>query len=297
VGESLLITLREGFEAALIVAIVLAYLRKIERLDLAKSVWVGTAAAVALSIVIGVVLQVTLDGLDGAARYRTFAGICVAAAAVLVWMVFWMRRQARGLKGELEGKVDHAVMTSSTTALAAVAFFAVIREGIETALFLIAATTGSATDDVLIGGVIGIALAIVLGIAVYQGGRTIPMRTFFQVTGVLIIIFAAGLLAKAVMFLQPQFSGDLGSFAMSAFDVTSVRWLTGESQVGRFLAGIFGWDPRPSIEQVLIWLAAVIPLTIAFFADRAPRVSAPAVQPDPPPAPEARPTASATAER
>ena len=294
-GESLLITLREGFEAALIVAIVLAYLRKIERLDLARSVWLGTGAAVGLSIVIGVVLQVSVDGLDGAARYRTFAAICVAAAAVLVWMVFWMRRQARGLKGELEGKVDEAVMTSSMTALAAVAFFAVIREGIETALFLIAATTGSATGDVVIGGVIGLALSVVLGVAVYQGGRTIPMRTFFQVTGVLIVIFAGGLLAKAVMFLQPQFSGDLGSIDMSAFDVTSVRWLTGESQVGRFLAGIFGWDPRPSIEQVLVWLAAVIPLTIAFFADRAPRVTAKAVQPDVPPA--ARPTASATADR
>ena len=96
-----------------------------------------------------------------------------------------------------------------------------IREGIETALFLIAATTG------------------------YQGGRTIPMRMVFQVTGVLIIVFAPGLLAKAMMFLQGQYAGDLGSVEMAAYDLTGVRWLTSESQVGRFLAGISGWDPRP----------------------------------------------------
>src|SRR5919198_1524714 len=108
-GESLLILVREGFEAALVVAIVFAYLRRIERLDLARSVWIGVLAAAALAAAIGVVIRVTVGSLEGPARLRAFAGIAIAAAAVLTWMVFWMRRQSRAIKGELEHKVDEAV--------------------------------------------------------------------------------------------------------------------------------------------------------------------------------------------
>jgi high-affinity iron transporter len=274
-GESFLIILREGFEAALIVAIVLAYLRSIGRLDLSKTVWAGVFIAAAVAFALGIILNTVVDGLEGPARMRTFAAIAFAAAAVLTWMVFWMRKQARNIKGELQHAIDAALSgTNVGRALFLVAFFAVLREGIETALFLVAAATGTGTGDILIGGALGLAGAAVLGVLVYQGGRKVPLQQFFKITGYLIIVFAAGLAAKGVMFLQA--SGDLGSVNYAFYDVTSVHWLTSSTQVGKFLAGIFGWDPRPSLEQVVVWLAVLVPLCFLFTRQAAPRSKAPA---------------------
>jgi high-affinity iron transporter len=276
VGESLLITLREGFEAALIVAIVLAVVRRSDRPAMARWVWYGTAAAVVLAGIVGWIIHLTVEDLTGVARSRTFAVICFAAAGLLTWMIFWMRKHARSLKGELEGKALRA-MQESALALATVAFIAVAREGLETALFLISTTTNSSGNDVLVGGVIGIGIACVLGVGVYHGSRFIPMRRFFQVTGVLVILFAAGLVSRGVLFLQS--SGDMGSFNDAVYNLTGQRWLTQDSQSGRFLAGIFGWDPRPSIEQVLVYLAYLVPVLFLFFWEgraRAPQVSRPA---------------------
>jgi high-affinity iron transporter len=276
VGESLLITLREGFEAALIVAIVLAAVRRSDRPAMARWVWYGTAAAVVLAGVVGWIIHLTVEDLTGVARSRTFAVICFAAAGLLTWMIFWMRKHARSLKGELEGKALRA-MQESALALATVAFIAVAREGLETALFLISTTTNSSGNDVLVGGVIGVAIACVLGVGVYHGSRFIPMRRFFQVTGVLVILFAAGLVSRGVLFLQS--SGDMGSFNDAVYNLTGQRWLTQDSQSGRFLAGIFGWDPRPSIEQVLVYLAYLVPVLFLFFWEgrvKAPQVSRPA---------------------
>jgi len=272
-GESFLIILREGFEAALIVAIVLAYLRSIERLDLARTVWGGVLLAAAIAFGLGILLNTVVDGLEGQARMRTFAVIAFAAAGVLTWMVFWMRKQARNIKGELQHAIDEALGAGNVgRALFLVAFFAVLREGIETALFLVAAATGTGTSDILVGGALGLAGAAALGVLVYQGGRKVPLQQFFKITGYLIIVFAAGLAAKGIMFLQA--SGDLGSVNYAFYDLTGVRWLTSSSEVGKFLAGIFGWDPRPSLEQVVVWLAVLVPLCVLFTRQPAPRATA-----------------------
>jgi high-affinity iron transporter len=260
VGESFLIVLREGFEASLVVAIVLAAAKRTAGTSMSRWVWWGTFAALALSAAVGIVLHLTIDGLEGTARANTFAAICFAAAALLTWMIFWMRKHSRSLKGELEGKVANA---DSGLALALVAFAAVAREGLETALFLLSTTAQSDGRDVLIGGVIGLVAAIVLGVLVYQGSTRVPMRRFFQVTGVLIIVFAAGLLAKGVMFLQA--SAALDSFHMAAYDLTQFAWLTTSTQSGRFLAGIFGWDPRPSVEQVAAYFGYLLPVLWLFL--------------------------------
>ena len=246
-SESLLITLREGFEAALVVAIVLAAVRRSPRPELARWVWGGTAAALLLAAIVGWLIHVTIDDLQGARRLRTFGVICLAAGALLTWMIFWMRTHSRNLKGELEGKTTHA-MERSGWAVAVVAFVAVAHEGLETALFLISGTSASSPSDVIIGGLIGLVLACGLGVLVYHGGRFISIRRFFEVTGVLIILFAAGLFARTVLFFQA--SGDLGTFDNAFYNLTGQNWLTNNTQSGRFLAGIFGWDPRPSIEQV-----------------------------------------------
>ena len=276
VGEALLITLREGFEAALIVAILFAAVRRSERPELSRWIWIGTGAAVLLSIAMGIALHVTIDDLTGVARLRTFGVICLAAAAMLTWMIFWMRAHARSLKGELEGQVERA-LNRSVVALALVAFISVAREGLETALFLVSTTSAANGREVLIGGLLGLAIAVALGVAVYHGSRIVPMKVFFQVTGVLIILFAAGLLSRSVQFFQA--AGDLGTMNNAFYDVTGAEWLTISTESGKVLAGIFGWDPRPSAEQVIVYFGFLIPVLIAFFWNPRRRRRAPAAGP------------------
>lgn len=272
-GESFLIALREGFEAALIVAIVLAFVKRSDKPEAARWVWYGTGAALAVATVVGLVLHATIDGLDGVARQRTFGIICLAAAALLTWMIFWMRTHARAMKGELEGKAARALAESSGLALAAVAFVAVAREGLETALFLISTTAESGGGQVVLGTILGLAVAVLLGAIVYQGSHRFDMRRFFQVTGVLIILFAAGLVARAVLFFQ--LAGDLGSYNLNGvYDLTRYGWLTQDTQSGRFLAGIFGWDPRPSIEQVVAYVGYLVPVLVLFFRQPRPQLAA-----------------------
>jgi high-affinity iron transporter len=278
VEAALLIMVREGFEAALVVAIVFAYLRKLGRLDLSRAVWGGVAAAVAISLIVGVVVHTTVGGLEGAARMRAFAAISALAAGVLTWMIFWMRRQSRLIKGDLEHKVDAALRSQRIGfALAGVALVAVLREGIEAALFLLAVGTDEDGSAVLLGAFIGLAIASVLAYAVYWGGRKMPMKAFFTVTGLVLIVFAAGLVARTVMFLQ--ISEDLSSLNLNGvYDLTSINWLTNGSEVGKFLGAMFGWDPRPSIEQLVAYFAYLIPVTVLFLRPTRPQAPAPTAQ-------------------
>ena len=273
-ATALLIMLREGFEAALVVAIVFAYLRRIERLDLSKAVWQGVGLAAAISLAVGVIVHVTIGNLEGAARLRAFAAISFLALCVLTWMVFWMRRQSRAIKGELEHKVDAALMSDNVArGLAAVALLAVLREGIEAALFLIAAATEDSGWSVLIGGLIGLALASGMAWLVYYGGRSLPMKAFFTATGVVLIVFAAGLASRTVLFLQG--AGDLGSLNLNGvYDLTAYEWLTQSTEVGKFLAAMFGWDPRPSLEQVVAYLGYLVPVLYLFLRPQRERVVA-----------------------
>ena len=268
-ATALLIMIREGFEAALVVAIVFGYVRRLDRRDLVGPVWAGVGVAAAIAVAFGIVVHLTTGSLDGANKQRAFAAVSLVALVVLTWMIFWMKRQSRAIKGELEHKVDDAVHAGHVKrAVAAVAFFAVLREGIEAALFLIATATDGSGRAVLVGGLLGLAGASALAFVVYLGGRKMPMRAFFTVTGVVLIVFAAGLAARTVNFLQS--TGDLGSFNLNGvYDARGAHWLTQQSEVGRFLAAMFGWDPRPSIEQVVTWIAYLVPVTYLFL--RAPR--------------------------
>jgi len=184
---------------------------------------------------------------------------------VLTWMIFWMRRQSRLIKGDLEHKVDAALGSERIGfALAGVALVAVLREGIEAALFMLAVATDEDGSGVLLGAFIGLAIASLLAYAVYWGGRKMPMKPFFTVTGLVLIVFAAGLVARTVMYLQ--IAGDLGSFSLNGvYDLTSIHWLTNSSEVGKFLGAMFGWDPRPSIEQLVAYFAYLIPVTVLFL--------------------------------
>ncbi len=257
-SASFLIALREGFEAALIVAIVLAFVKRSPRPEMARAVWLGTTAALVLAVAVGVIIHLTIDGLVGDARTRTFAVICFGAAALLTWMIFWMRKNSRHLKHELEGKAGAAVMESSGLGLAMVAFLAVAREGLETALFLISATAEDDARSVIFGTLVGLAVAVALGFLIYRGAHKFNMRRFFQITGGLIIVFAAGLVSKGIAFLQ-------GNTVDVVYNVSGIHWLTGGSEVGKFLSGIFGWDPAPSALQFLGYWGYLVPAMVFFF--------------------------------
>jgi high-affinity iron transporter len=263
VSEAFLISLREGFEAVLVISILLGYARRLEDSSAARWIWVGIGGALAVASAAGLVLHSVVGGFTGDARTRTFAVTCLAAGALLTWMIFWMAANGRTLKSHLEGRASEAMTGGSVIALVALAFTAVVREGLETALFLLSASASSDGAAIAMGTVLGLAAASVLGVLIYRGAARIDVRRFFQVTGVLIILFAAGLAAKTVFLFQA--SGDLGSLNDAVWDLTSIEPLTVASQLGRFLAGIFGWDPRPSIEQAAAYFAYLVPVGLLYL--------------------------------
>ena len=217
---SLLVTLREGFEAALIVAVILAVLRRSGAMERARSVWGGVAAAVVVSAAAGTVLFVTGAELEGAAEALFEGVVMLAAAAVLTWMVVWMQRQARTHAAHLQGKVDAAISVGGG-ALFGLAFLAVVREGLETALFLFAAADQTQPVLSLIGALAGLAIAVALGWAVYRGSNKLPLGTFFAITNVVLVGFGVYLVWRGVGELGEAIGGEvfeiLGPLAAVAY--------------------------------------------------------------------------------
>ena len=266
-GASFLITLREGIEAALVVSIILAYLNTIDRRDGHRSVWTGVGTAIAVSIAAGVILNITVGAISETSE-RTAEAIegigSLLAVAVLTWMIFWMRRQARHIKGELQQKVDMAVGSRSTLALAALAFFVVVREGLETVLFLF----GTIRDEVVgstglayLGAALGLLTALILGVLIYRGGVRLNLRTFFKVTGALILVVAAGLFAYGIHEFQEL--GWLAGEEARAFDISGV--LSDEGGVGAFLRALFGYNADPSVLEFGGWITYLVITGFLFF--------------------------------
>jgi high-affinity iron transporter len=256
--------LREGLEAALIVGIVAAYLARIGRRDALPKVAIGVAAAISLSIAIGVVVTVTIEELPEIVQ-ATAAGIAaLAAVAVLTWMLFWMRRQGRAMKGELERGVDLAISQGTTFALVALAFVAVIREGVETALFLIPIVSfNGAGLDTLTGGVLGLVVAGGFGWAIFVAGVRVNLRRFFTVTGTVLIFVSAGLVAFAI----GEF-GDAGLLSNGgvAFDLGGVLPDTGP--IGSVLHGLFGYRSSPTPLELIGYVIYLLPVLLLFISDR-----------------------------
>ncbi len=190
--------LREGFEASLIVGIVLAFLNKAGRREAFTPVWIGAGLALLLSVLTGTLLFVVGAELEGRSEALFEGGAMLAAAALLTWMIFWMRRQARFIKKELEGQVEHALAMGSSFALGLVAFVGVLREGVETALFLFGTVEGSNRLVAGTSAVVGLTGAILLGYLFYRGASRLDLRKFFTVTSVLLLAFAAWLLAQGL---------------------------------------------------------------------------------------------------
>ena len=262
-GASFLITLREGLEIALIMSILLAYLNTIGRRDRHGSVWAGALSAAAVSIAAGLAIFFTAGSLSHTAQ-EAFEGIVsFFAVGVLTWMIFWMRRQARFIKGELEQRVDVALASSSVAALGLLAFFVVLREGLETALFLFAtfrAATAGSTAASLLGAAMGFLVAAALGYLMYRGGVRLNLRTFFKVTGALVLLVAAGLLASGIHELQEV--GWLPFGTGTAFDI---RRVMPDSGPGLPLRALFGYNADPSWLEFLSWAAYLVAVGFFFF--------------------------------
>lgn len=271
---SALILFREGLEGALVVAIVLGYLRTLDRRDRYGAVWLGVGAGVAVSLMAGTILFVTVGDLEGDAGLVADALIGFSAAAVLTWMVFWMGRQARSIRSELHSKVDAALQAGSVAAMVSVVFFAVVREGLESALFFLAATGERSAAQSFFGGALGLTAAVIIGYAFYRGTRRLDVRQFFTVSGGLVLVFAAGLLATAVGALQGL---GLPSAWAPVFSLESVKALGDEAFLGGALNGLVGWNPEPSLEMILIWVFYLVVVGGAYLRVLRP-VSAPPAQ-------------------
>jgi high-affinity iron transporter len=261
-ATGLLTGLREGVEAALIVSIILAYLAKTGNQRHFGSIWLGTGAAVALSTVIGVLLFVTIGGFEAPAE-QIFEGFAmIVAASVVTWMLFWMRRTSANIKGTLHAGVDRALVEGSVFGLAILAFTAVIREGIETALFLMGQATAAGTQatSTLVGAIIGLAIAVAFGYGLYRGARIINLRTFFQWTGIALIFIAAGLLSHGVHeFIE---AGWITIGTATAFDISAILPHDPEAGtmgvVGSILRALVGYTSTPEWITFASWLAYIV---------------------------------------
>jgi high-affinity iron transporter len=248
-AASALITLREGLEAALIIGIILAYLKRTGNADRSSAVWTGTVTAMLLSVLAGGAIFLTAGEFTGRAEELFEGTAMLTAAGVLTYMIFWMRRQAINIRAHLVAQVDSALAAGSRLALALLAFVAVGREGIETALFMFAVAKTSGAGPATAGGLLGLAIAVVLGYLLYRGTYRLNLRAFFNVTSALLLLFAAGLLAHGIH----EFN-EAGVIPPVIAPLWDINWLLPESStVGSFLKALFGYNGNPSLIEVLAW--------------------------------------------
>jgi high-affinity iron transporter len=272
VFASYLIGLREGLEATLVVSVLVAFLVKGDRKDRLPLVWAGVIAAVALSVGFGALLTFTAAHL-GHQQQELFDAITSLLATVFVtWMIFWMRRAARSLSGELRTKLNDALQLGST-AVAVMAFLAVAREGLETSLLFFASVQGATTTATpLIGISLGILTSIVLGWGIYKSALKINLTTFFTWTGLLLILVAAGIFKYGVHDLQE--ANVLPGLTTQAFDISAI--LPPDSWWGALVAGMFNITPQPSVLETIAWVVYAVPTLILFLRPQS-RRPAPAV--------------------
>ena len=273
-----LIGLREGLEAALIIAILVAYVVKLDQRQLLPRLWAGVALAVVLSLGAGALLTFTTASLSDTAA-EVFAGVTsLAAVGLITWMIFWMARNARAIKAHLHGEVDRA-LTRSGWALAVVAFFAVIREGLETALFLWAGMQSSGEQVApTIGAVLGLALAVGLGVLMYLGAVRLDLSRLFFWTGIALVVIAAGVLRYAVHeFQEVGLLPGMDEYVLDlSAQVDPAGWFA------TLVRGILNITPAMTGLEVGAWLAYVV-IVMALFVrtvrGSGPKVSAAAPQP------------------
>lgn len=260
---SLLITFREALEAALIVTIMITYLRKIGKQELNKYSYLGAGAAIIASLIIGIALQTFYGGL-GEVQGQLFEGIAsLTAVAVLTSMIFWMTEHSREIKGELEVKLDQAVTQSEVYSIAALSFVAVAREGLETILFLTATFVQDQIGTIL-GAIAGIAIVLVLSVLLMRGTVNLEISRFFKVTSILLLIFGAGLAGYGVHELIEAGEGsgiEFGVLGEKPFNINPPVNPDGtyplfheKGVVGSILKALIGFDGDPEWLRIIVYL-------------------------------------------
>jgi high-affinity iron transporter len=254
---TLVIGLREGLEASLIVGIIAGFLGRQGRRDALRQVWIGVGVAVVICIGVGIALEILSQDLPQAQQEGLETVIGFLAVAMVSYMVVWMRRHARDMRGELEGAATAALARGSATALVAMAFLAVLREGFETVVFLLAAFQAS-TSPLLAGSgaVIGIVIAVVLGYCIYRGGVKLNMARFFRITGVVLVLVAAGLVMTAF-----HTAHEAGWVNFGQDQVTDLSWLVlPGTPVSSLVTGVLGIQPYPVVVEIVAWFVYLVPM-------------------------------------
>jgi high-affinity iron transporter len=285
---TLVIALREGVEASLIVGIIAAFLVKEGRSDALKQMWAGVAVAVGLCVGIAVLLRVVGQQLPQREQEGLETVIGLVAVGAVTYMIVWMRRHAKTIKGALEGSAASALAAGSTLALVAMAFLAVLREGFETSVFLLAAFQDAGnTTAAGAGAVIGLVAAVAIGLGIYRGGVHINLTRFFRVTGLILVFVAAGLLATSLHTAHE--AGWFNGLQGQALDLT---WLVQPGTIsGSLLTGMLGLQPTPTVGEVLVYALYAVPMAIyVLWPDRL------RLRRRPTPARAGRATGTATAE-
>lgn len=255
--SSYLLSLREGIEAALIIGILLGAVRLTKRPALVPAIWLGALSAAALSILGAVLLTLLGLNLEGAAEAIFEGFTMLIAAALLTWMIFWMSGQSRTLKSALEADIQRA-SHFGRRAVFLVAFIAVLREGIELALFLTASAFVAGSFQTLLGAVLGLGTAVLLGCSLFASTIRLDLRRFFQVTSILLILFAAGLFAHGVHeFIDV---GWLPAIVENVWDISFI--LSKESLAGQLMSALFGYNPSPDLTEVIAYLAYFVAIGI-----------------------------------
>lgn len=248
--SALLITLREGLEAALIIGIVLGYLGKLGDRRSALYAWGGAVIAAVVSALLAIAMRLIGAELETPFEQIFEGTTMLLAVLVLTWMIFWMRYQARFMKKDLERRIDSAVNTGQNWGIFLLTFLAVIREGVETALFLAANAFAADGASTLIGALLGLALAGAAGVLIYVYAVRLNLALFFDLTSLLLIVFSAGLLAHGVHEFQEI--GFLPILLNPAWDLRSI--LSNDSLPGALLRSLFGYNDNPSILEVTAYL-------------------------------------------
>lgn len=282
-----LIGLREGIEAGLVVGILVAYLRKIGRADVLPRLWLGIGAAIALSLATGAILTWGPYGLSFQAQEILGGSLSILAVGLVTWMILWMARNARALRGELHNKLDAAV-AGAGMGIVLLGFVAVGREGVETALFVWASANSSGSEPLgLAGALLGILAAVVVSYLIFRGFVRINLAKFFTWTGLFLVLVAAGVLAYGIGDLQE--AGVLPGADAYAFSIAAAVPPT--SWYGALLGGIFNFTPEPTWLQFGAWLTYLVVVATAFvLRSRTRKTPAPiAASPEPGAVAEQRP--------
>lgn len=269
-----LIGLREGLEMALVVSILVAFLVKSGRRDRLGHVWAGVGVAALLSIGFGVALGFTDELLTFEQQEAFEAATSLVAVALVTWMVFWMRRFARTLSAELRGKLEQAIGMGGV-AVAAMAFLAVAREGLETAIFYSAAARGAASAAAPLAGItLGLLTAVACGSLIYAGAVRINLAAFFRWTGLVLILVTAGIFKYGVHDLQEV--GLLPGLRTYAFDLSGTGY-EGGTWYDALLGGMFNFTATPTVIETIAWIAYAVPVGVLFLLPVRDRTAPPAI--------------------